>query len=333
MSGAPRLFVFGSERGGTTLLSALLSAHPQVYVLNDSFVFLAFAEAWAERGRSGLGRLRARTSWALRDLLRRMPWLRGALYGLRGSVQGGWRPEMVALSRDLPGPELDLDPSLTRAVLHNLRRRFRMFQPDEKSQSFLRQYLDRLDESATLAGAATDLPGMLAAAWRGLLPEDQRGKAWLGEKTPRHTYLAPFLRGLYPEARRIVLVRHPLGNVAALYARMNGDLQGAIAKYRSFHEKPCAELYRDGGDALVLRYEDLLRDPTATLARVQELLGLDTPFAGEVGSSSRAGYVGGAIDPARDARRREQWAPAERAQVLEACRDILARHYPEEAEV
>ncbi|MHC5063450.1 MAG: sulfotransferase [Planctomycetota bacterium] len=331
MSG-PSLFIFGSERGGTTLFSALLSSHPQVYVLNDSFVYLAFVEAWAEaRGEAG-AQTGSGLGWKLRDRLRRMPRTRAFLYKLRALVAGGYKPEIPELE-GLPEANSRVDDRLIDAYFARLRTRYEMFHPDDKANSFLRGYLSGLHPEKYAPGKYSpergpELRSLLDGVFLDLVPEDQAQKPLLGEKTPRHLYCAPWLQHLYPDAKAITLLRNPLANVAGLHARMNKDLSGALAKYLSFFGEDYGSLY-DGSRSLLVRYEDLIYETEDSLEKVASYLGLTASFSGHMGSSTRGDYIGDAIDPERDKKRMGYFSGAERERVLSECSAVIDRHYPD----
>jgi len=220
---------------------------------------------------------------------------------------------------------------MLRAFLARLEMRYRMTQSKGESGDFLRQYRQALQPDIYLAKVAAgdlSLRALLDQVYCDLLSEEQQAKPILGEKTPRHFYCAPWIQHLYPDAKLITLVRNPLANVASLHERMSRDLPGAIAKYRSYHAGPCTDFYGTA-HSLVVRYEDLIYETEDCLERIGEYLGLSTEFDGEVGSSSRSGYIGEAIDPDRDRRRMAYFSAAQRQRVLAECRDIIDRHYPD----
>lgn len=329
-SRAPDYFVFGSERGGTTLLAALLSAHPDAYTLNDSFLALAAAEALGDLRDGALPRARRALAWHVKDALRRVGPLHRLLFSARAGLAGGWRPTLPDLT-DLPGPEHVLRPREARAIVRRLVQRYRQFQPDEKADSFLYGYAAALEAPAlrgVLADGDPTLAELLGRVFLHLVPDQRRGAARLGEKTPRHAYCAAWLARLFPAARWITLVRHPLANVAALHARMNGDLAGAIAKYMSFHGDAVAPIH-DPARSLVIRYEDVIADPSASLADVHAHLGLAPHATTTPGASSRGAYIGDAIDPERDRARMRWFTGSDRARVLAECAAVLERHYPD----
>lgn len=139
----------------------------------------------------------------------------------------------------------------------------------------------------------------------GRMLEKRGGQRYFLDKTPAYALVLPFLRKLYPEARYVVLTRHPLA-VMSSYANsfFDGDwLQAnefnpvvnrylpAIAR---FLREPAAHVHQIG-------YEALVRDPAAELARVFAFLGLpDAPNAvnyGEHFGGERSHAKAGSGDP------------------------------------
>ncbi len=110
------------------------------------------------------------------------------------------------------------------------------------------------------------------------------------DKTPANSLVLPFLSRLYPDAKYVVLTRHPLA-VFSSYANsfFNGDWEGAHAF------NPILERYVPAIGAFVrerpvpllqVAYEDLVEGPEAQLERVFAYLGLGhVPGAVEYGST------------------------------------------------
>ncbi len=111
------------------------------------------------------------------------------------------------------------------------------------------------------------------------------GKSLLIDKTPRYHLILDYLSALYPEARRVWLMRNPL-DIAASYRDTWGiDLPSLLAKRE---DDPAAIDFVVGLDRLerfaaehpenllILRYEDLVADPTARLAETLAFFGADS---------------------------------------------------------
>jgi hypothetical protein len=106
------------------------------------------------------------------------------------------------------------------------------------------------------------------------------GKGFFLDKTPAYSLVLPFLAKLYPQAKYVVLTRHPLA-VLSSYAEsfFDGDYKVAI------EHNPVLQRYVPALAAFVrtppvpivwVKYEDLVREPEAQFRRVCDYLGV--PF-------------------------------------------------------
>ncbi len=100
------------------------------------------------------------------------------------------------------------------------------------------------------------------------------------DKTPANALVLPFMERVYPEAKYIVLTRHPAA-IFASYANsfFDGDFESA-AKFNpivSRYVPAMADFLRTTTVPHIhVRYEDLVSDPEATLERISEFL--EIPF-------------------------------------------------------
>jgi hypothetical protein len=113
------------------------------------------------------------------------------------------------------------------------------------------------------------------------------------DKTPANALVLPFLQRLYPDAKYVVLTRHPLA-VFSSYANsfFNGDWHTAHA-FNPIVERyvpAMATFLRERPVPLLhLAYEDLVMEPEPQLERVFAFLGLEhDPDAVEYGKSGPA---------------------------------------------
>ena len=127
------------------------------------------------------------------------------------------------------------------------------------------------------------------------------GRRYFLDKTPAYALVLPFLTKLYPNARYVVLTRHPLA-VMSSYANsfFHGDWREAHA-FNPIVERyvpAMARLLREPtAHVLPIRYEDLVTDPAPHLRRAFEFLGLpDQPEAVNYGERFE-GETEGAGDP------------------------------------
>jgi hypothetical protein len=193
----PSFFVFGAERSGTTLLAFMLSGQPSALCLNDTFVFARLADAV-----TGAGHLnRAVTS----------------LYGLAPTsastiVRGGGVRALYhdARARRL-GRSTRADTKLTADVIDRyLQSLAAQYRRKNDWYDFLTRYqepLERASEAAKAMSSSTPVElvdlvlGQIAAT-----VEPGRAIEVIGEKTPIHTLLAPWILDLFPEAHALLLV-------------------------------------------------------------------------------------------------------------------------------
>jgi hypothetical protein len=105
------------------------------------------------------------------------------------------------------------------------------------------------------------------------------GKRFFLDKTPANALVLPFITRLYPQARYVVLTRHPAA-VFSSFANsfFDGDYEAAH-RFNPILERyvpAMARLLREASVPLVqVGYEQLVSDPEGEMRRVCGLLGLD----------------------------------------------------------
>lgn len=99
------------------------------------------------------------------------------------------------------------------------------------------------------------------------------------EKSPPNLVMTRFLQALFPQARFVVVMRHPV--VVALstlkWSGPLGRVDRLIENWLAAHERFWADRSRLAA-SLVLRYEDLVADPEPTLESLRSFLGVETPL-------------------------------------------------------
>jgi hypothetical protein len=121
-------------------------------------------------------------------------------------------------------------------------------------------------------------PEFAASQWQALLNEARAsGRRHLAEKTPRHILHLDLIRRIVPGARFLVMVRDGR-DVAASYIRRSGTAK--VGRRRWLNENRYVLAAREDPDVTVLRYEDLIATPEASLRRVCGFAGV--PFAPEM---------------------------------------------------
>lgn len=132
--------------------------------------------------------------------------------------------------------------------------------------------------------------------WDSWSPFWDLSKPILVEKSPPNLVMGRFLQALFPGSGVVVVMRHPVV-VALSTVKWRRLWSRRPTKYTSIetmieHWLVAHRRLRDDLPQLarvhVLRYEDLVRDPSAELGLVQRFLGLETPFPANDLTSTRS---------------------------------------------
>jgi hypothetical protein len=118
--------------------------------------------------------------------------------------------------------------------------------------------------------ARPDAQTQLIAAWS---PYWDLSCEVLLEKSPPNLIRMPFLKAVFPDARFIVIVRHPLA-VAVATSKWTGASMDTLLRNWVRAYESCLEKARRVEPLALLRYEDLMADPESELSRLFEFLSL-----------------------------------------------------------
>lgn len=203
----------------------------------------------------------------------------------------------------------------------------------------LRGHLPAAEAIDRVAAAPPTLGSLLAACFA--LYAERTGKPRWGDKRPRYAMFPEALLALFPGARLVEVVRDPRGAVASQIP-MGWDepsvaLPASLANWTHSIERMAAVARRLGPDRLLrVRYEDLVADPDAELARVCVFAGLAADAATVEGmlAAPRAGKDSraedhtrfrGAIDPGRIRSWEHRLAPADVALIEHVAAEPMRR--------
>lgn len=112
----------------------------------------------------------------------------------------------------------------------------------------------------------------LLAEWS---PHWDLSRRVLIEKSPPNLVRLRFLQALFPGARFVAVLRHPVAVAYATRKWSKTSVRSLLRHWIAGHETFAADRPHLEG-LLVVRYEDLVDEPDLTLARVFEFLGLET---------------------------------------------------------
>jgi Sulfotransferase family len=101
------------------------------------------------------------------------------------------------------------------------------------------------------------------------------GAQRVGDKTPSYVEHVPQLSGAFPSAQFIHMVRHPLDTVASLLRQPWGPSDPLAAGWLWLRSvRRCSRAGLPADRLLVVRLEDLIADPTASVRRMSDHLGV-----------------------------------------------------------
>jgi Sulfotransferase family len=95
----------------------------------------------------------------------------------------------------------------------------------------------------------------------------------LVEKSPPNLIRTRFLRALFPGARFVVVMRHPIAVAGATQKWSKTPLTSLVHHWAVCHETMRADV-AGFDDVIELRYEDFVLDPDAAMARIHQLIGV-----------------------------------------------------------
>lgn len=116
--------------------------------------------------------------------------------------------------------------------------------------------------------------GARARLWRSWSPHWDLDKPVLLEKSPPNLVQARFLQALFPDARFLMMVRHPIAVSYATKKWSRSSMGTLLRHWVAAHEVLLSDLPLLKRIRIV-RYEDLVADPSGVMAQVFDFLGVE----------------------------------------------------------
>ncbi len=153
-----------------------------------------------------------------------------------------------------------------------------------------------------------------------MLDQCKCGALYFAEKCSIFDPVRNFVRAVYPDLREIVLIRDPRDIVCSYQSFWHTSAEDAQRTLMTFRAKALDIREAAPGDVLLLRYEDMLRDPASTRARIGEFLGLRRALAKGAALAEREIFAGHATSrsPAASVGRWQRDLPLENIAKLAA---------------
>jgi hypothetical protein len=126
----------------------------------------------------------------------------------------------------------------------------------------------RMDEKHPLLENSEDISEKLLKAWQ---PHWEIEKKYLIQKSPTNIIRSGFLQALFPSAKFIFITRHPAVTAFASRKWCNSGIPELIKHWITAHELMLHD-YQKLGQAIIIRYEDLLSDKENTLKSIWNFL-------------------------------------------------------------
>lgn len=112
-------------------------------------------------------------------------------------------------------------------------------------------------------------------AYRAAMKPGVTDPLWI-EKSPPHIFFQPAIRGMFPEARFVYLVRDPRSVIGSLKS-MPWSTSNVFALARSWNK--ALGLSQHTGHHHLLKYEDLVTDPGGTFNTLAASFGIEADYA------------------------------------------------------
>ncbi|GJL88246.1 MAG: hypothetical protein DHS20C03_19550 [Minwuia thermotolerans] len=299
-------FIAGSERSGTTVTCAMLDQYPEICAMQGTTILTRLAN-FQDLMRHVVSQdgdvdgLKLEQCETLVDFVTRTkvtPFLHKSIY------HATYYENMVNSARS----DITKDRFAHKTYLENMQ---------------FDRYMARYDpENPTWANTITALYAEFVHS------VDAKGHIY-GEQTPDNAMRIDAILKMYPAAKIIFMVRHPITGIASLLERY-GDIPRAINQYR----KPF-ELYPfDDPDVvnrtLFVKFEDLIENRQPVLASIAEFLGVTEEGAAPDTSHESAvfrKYVGNSLTAERYYRSIQKHPAVERTALYQKNIDIADVFY------
>lgn len=323
-------FVGGLPRSGTSLLSTLINAHPEVSCAQDTVLMPALKYGFCDilQQNSNLEEFGIPSHLSAE----RLSWLVNLESNKYNTdiIHKAIKMPISTMLSTISNESTFMSNVISKYILSFYLLGFQ--QPDpRKDRAKAIQYLRCFDIQGILNGHDNYLD-MCEKMWKNfssmLLHKDSNRVSLYGEKHPTNLISSDMINICFPSAKFICLVRHPNGVLGA-------------KKDRGYNINTVLNDYLLAGpflqhltrkQTIFIRYEDLIVNPSYILNKIFSFLGV-SPLEQEVftrilNQGTYQKYVGASIDPNRNYENLKKVTPKESKILSQKLNSFLDKFYP-----
>ena len=307
----PDFFITGPPRSGTSLLSVLLNDHSSIAIAQDSGIYSEFISAATLLGQINnqqyTGKLNLNEYLLLKDDFGKL--IRENTIDLTSNN------DVLLINLFFTG--------LIRFLFVDF-----LIPDPRKDRGTGMKYLNYFDFQYALNKTnELKLPfkSLLNYCVNSIIDGEGLSGEIRGEKTPTHIMHPSFLRGVYPNAKFINIIRNPLGFVGSRHQRLNNTIKEHCYYYRSIVE----QMIESDERTITVKYEDLIENPKQTIKILHNFLGVkETEISDKLNPGAYPKYVGQKIDKNRDKKNMDALTADMIKEIKYHLKDVFEIYYP-----
>jgi len=318
---SPNLFIFSLPRSGSTLLVSLLNSNKNIRILNDTFIYRTFIKRINE---SDLNAFKRRV---IKFISRKYPPVIEILSRLRNNNKTA-PVYSHPFYKKLPDSDQNISISQRKKFLKELiwfyDNTIKLLKTEwliEYKNNLKFYNMNKMDKNITVKDFLNSIFDLIF---------DDEGNSFdiIGEKTPFNLHINKWLNRLYPDSKKIILIRNPVTNIGSM-VNHGQEFNLALQHYLNSYRLNFKNLYYKKNNIFV-RYEDLVYNTEKTIESIYNYLDIKKhSISMNLNSNIRNDYVGNKIDPERDRQKFALLSKKEKENIYSSCKEIIETYYPD----
>lgn len=326
-------FIFSPPRSGSTLLCALISSGTDILALNDTFIFRQYSEhikySKKPKHKKIADKIHNKVKKTLKFVSPKI-YKKARLSKELVSTPQSYIPDTKHLPHTNHSPQKSEVLSYVESLIERLERPLYII--GQKEKSWKKVYTEKLTPGTVWGKynqSEKNIKNLMDIIFDLMIPDDYKERKIYGEKTPFHLYYSNWIRKIYNEPKKVILIRHPIPTVSSIWRRSSSKLRDAISQYMSYFHKKYDSLY-SSQNTLLVKYEEFIEKPKKELYRIYKFLGsemnkrdVNVEFKYNFGH----GYVGNGIDKSRDEKLRKRLSKKQKKKIEKECEKVISKFY------